>query len=198
MIRILIIGIILLPLFSAAQQADDVLSRFFAARVNETVFLRWTITAGNTCEDTYIERSGDGINYERIGIIGGICGSPDQSMTYEFTDSVPIFNRVSYYRLVLGYYGFSSPKTIEIFNYNEEGFLLAPNPFSDFTRLSFENETKEEYILRIFDTRGTTVLELITTDNIFMIQRPGLASGLYVFTVSRNDKFQFGGKMLVN
>ena len=123
----------LITLISFAQDADAVLSKFFAVQVEETVFMRWTISAGNTCEDTHIERSSDGITYEQVGLIGGICGSPDEAITFEFTDSIPLVNRTLYYRLLLGYFGYTSPKVVEYRLYNDQGFLLAPNPFSDFT-----------------------------------------------------------------
>jgi hypothetical protein len=119
----------LFPLLTFSQQADAVLSKFFATPLDETVFLRWTITAGNTCEDTDIERSSDGISYERVGLIGGICGSPDQSITYEFTDTLPLFNRTAYYRLKLGYYGYSSPQTVKINRFNESGYLISAQSF---------------------------------------------------------------------
>lgn len=196
--REFILILVLLPLLNIAQQADDVLSKFIVTPVNETVFLRWTIRAGNTCQDTYVERSGDGITYERIGTIGGICGSPDQAMTYEFTDSLPMINRVLFYRIELGYYGYSSPKTVEISRYNEQGYLLAPNPFSDYSRLSFKNDDKEEYDLIIYDMQGKIVQKMITTGDEFIIPRLNLNSGLYFFRIFSRDQVLYNGKLLVN
>jgi len=196
-IRKLLLFIAFLPLFTLAQQADEVLSKFFAVQLDETVFMRWTIRAGNTCQDTYIERSADGISYERIGLIGGICGSPDQAVTYEFTDTLPLINRINYYRLELGYYGFSSPRTVEITRYNDQGFLLAPNPFSDFTRLAFENETGDEHRLIITDMQGRVVREIITADEEFIIQSENLASAKYFFQVFQAGVLLFSGKFIV-
>ena len=190
-------ALLLLTFTSLAQQADEVLSKFFAVQLDETVFMRWTISAGNTCEDTHIERSADGISYERIGLIGGICGSPDQSVTYEFTDSVPLINRVSYYRLELGYYGYSSPQIVEIIRYNEQGFLLAPNPFSDNARLAFKNETGNEHKLIITDMQGRVVGKIITTDEEFIIQSEDLAFGKYFFQVFQAGVLLFSGKFIV-
>ena len=182
---------------SPAQQADAVLSRFFAVQVEETVFMRWTISAGNTCEDTHIERSSDGITYEQVGLIGGICGSPDEAITFEFTDSLPLVNRTSYYRLLLGYFGYTSPKVVEFRLYNDQGFLLAPNPFSDFTRLAFENDDDEVHELIISDMNGRIVLEMITTGDEFIIPVLNLNSGLYFFRVFNQDKVLYNGKLIV-
>ena len=195
--RKLILLLFFLPLFSRSQSADEVLSKFFAVQLDETVFMRWTITAGNTCEDTHIERSADGTNYERIGLIGGICGSPEQSITYEFTDTEPLVNQAAYYRLLLGFYGYSSPQVVEFIRLNEQDYLLAPNPFSEFTRLVFENDEDEEYNLIISDMQGRIMQEMTTTGDEFII--PGLDwnSGLYFFRVFSQDKVLYNGKLLV-
>jgi len=182
---------------TAAQEADFILSDFFAVQVEERVYMRWTIIQGNTCEDTYIERSEDGASYERIGLIGGICGSPDQSVTYDFNDLEPLPNRPVQYRLYLGQFGFSSPRTVEFVQYNDQGFLLAPNPFSDFAKLSFENKFNEEYTLFIIDPQGRVVFDAITTGSMFIIRRENLGAGVYYFRVSRQGKINFEGKFLV-
>ena len=179
-----------------SQQADPVLSKFLVAQVEETVFLRWTITAGNTCEDTHIERSADGIAYERIGLIGGICGSPDQAITYEFTDTMPLINRKSYYRLELGFYGYSSPQSVEIFILDDNNYLLAPNPFTTYTQLRFENGSGEEYQLRITDMQGRIVMESATRDDFFIIKRGDLSQGVFIFRVTNSGKALFRGKLM--
>ena len=188
----------LTPILAFSQQADAVLSRFFAVQVEETVFLRWTITAGNTCEDTYIERSSDGISYERIGLIGGICGSPDQAMTYEFTDTMPYYNRITYYRLELGYFGYSSPQKVEILRYNKDGIFLGPNPFDDQARLAFINEDGLEYKLLLSNTQGLTIRKLTTSDDEFIISGSGLSTGLYIFRLFSEEKLIYTGKLIKN
>ena len=187
----------LITLISFAQQADAVLSKFFAVQVEETVFMRWTISAGNTCEDTHIERSSDGITYEQVGLIGGICGSPDEAITFEFTDSLPLVNQTSYYRLLLGYFGYTSPKVVEFRRYNDQGFLLAPNPFSDFTRLAFENDDDEVHELIISDMNGRIVQEMRTTGDEFIIRRIDLGTGVYSFSVQKTGKVIFSGRIVV-
>lgn len=194
----LILFFLLLPLLTLSQQADAFLSRFFAVQVGETVLLRWTMNAGFTCEDTYIERSSDGISYERIGLIGGICGSPDAEITFEYTDSIPLVNQLAYYRLILGYLGYTSPKTVEFSQYNDEGFFLGPNPFNDYTTLAFENEDKEEFHLFIFNMKGQKVLEIMTTGNEFFIRRSDLETGNYIFRLNAINFNTITGKIIAN
>jgi len=194
--KLIFICILLLRLPSWAQNADPFLSKFFAVQVDETVFLRWTIKAGNTCNDTYVERSEDGISYSRIGIIGGICGSPDLPVTYDFIDTIPLVNRTSYYRLILGYLGYSSPKTIEFIRYNDKGFFLGPNPFKEYTRFAFENDEGLEYKLLIFNMQGGLVHDATTSGNQFILSGASLISGVYLYRIFTGDKLIFSGKLI--
>lgn len=197
--RIASISIILLimALVSKAQEADVILSQFFAVQVDDRVFMRWTITAGYTCEDTRIERSENGSVYERIGLIGGICGSPDQPVTYEFSDTVPLPNRPVYYRLYLGQYGFSSAQYVEFVRYNDRGFLLAPNPFRDQTRITFQNKFNEDHSLEIIDLKGSVVAELFSSGDSFHVPRGNLGPGAFYFRVSRSGQVLFDGRLVV-
>lgn len=190
------ISFLLLRLTSWAQDADPYLSKFFAVQVDETVYVRWTINAGSTCNDTYIERSEDGISYSRIGLIGGICGSPDLPVTYEFTDTMPLVNRTSYYRLVLGYLGYSSPKTLEFIRFNDKGYFLGPNPFNDHTRITFKNDENREYRLIITDMKGRQVMERMTTGHEFFIRREELEAGTYMFRLSASNQDAISGKII--
>jgi hypothetical protein len=197
-ILISIITLYLITINSFSQEADVVLTKFFAAQQDETVYLRWTMKAGSTCEDTYLERSPDGIAYERIGLIGGICGSPDQDITFEFTDTMPLVNRTSYYRLLLGYFGYTSPKMVEFVRYNDSGYFLGPNPFNDFTRIAFDNNDQEVYRLLICDLQGRKVLEMMTTGNEFMITREELRAGMYAVRLYNDMNFDSRFKIIAN
>lgn len=179
-----------------SQTAEDVLSRFFAVQQEDKVLLRWTIIRGNTCEDTYVERSVDGGPYERIGLIGGICGSPDASITYDFYDTVPVPNRFSAYRLLLGLYGYTEPRNVEFILLNDEGFSLQPNPMTEKSWLVFDNPRSEEFTLRIYDMRGKMVYSITTDTDRFLIYREGLGSGQYFFTLEGSDR-KMSGKLIV-
>jgi hypothetical protein len=191
---IFLIGFSASKLYS--QEADFILSKFFAVQVDDQVLLRWTIEKGNTCEDTYVERSQDGIYFERIGLIGGICGSPDASITYDFYDSLPLLNRDNYYRLMLGQYGFTSIKSVEFINYSDKGFILGPNPFTDFTTFRFENEKNEEFTIIISDIMGRKLYQSSTTSNEIVIRKNDLGSGLFLYRLLKTGNVISEGKLL--
>jgi hypothetical protein len=187
---------LLLPQLAFPQSADPLLSKFFAIQQDDQVLLRWTIRAGNTCEDTYIERSADGISWERIGSIGGICGSPDQPVTYEFYDTLPLKNQVNHYRLELGLYGYSSPEQAEFIALPASGYLIMPNPMTDKSTLIFDNPQDEEFVFRLMDQHGREVIVVSTTSDRVQIFRQGLRSGIYFITLE-GPGTKLTGKLLV-
>lgn len=191
--------VLLLLLLSAtapAQTADDILSKFFTVQQVDEVLIRWTITAGNTCEDTYIERSLDGISFERIGLISGVCGSPDQPVTYDFYDTMPAPNRINHYRLVLGLYGYTMPQSTEFIVLNDMGYSIQPNPMADKATIIFRNPIKEEFRFMVYDVSGKTVLDFTTTGDRVTVYRNELGSGVYVFALEGKDVY-LQGKLVV-
>jgi len=160
------------------------------------VLIRWTIQAGNTCEDTHIERSADGISWERIGLIGGICGSPDQSVTYDFYDPLPLRNQVNHYRLELGFYGYSSPVQAEFLALPASGYLIMPHPVVSRSTLIFGNIEKHGYVFSLFDMTGKKVMELTATGNRIILDKQTLGSGMYLFRLQGNQG-SLTGKVIV-
>ncbi len=193
---IFFIALIFFPIISFAQDADAALSKFFAIQRDDEILLRWTIRAGNTCEDTYVERSLDGEQFKRIGLIGGICGSPDNPITYEFYDTAPAPNRINYYRLELGYYGYTSPQQAEFIVLNEQGYSLQQNPMKDKTTIVFQNGTDDEYRFILHDMNGRRVMDFTTTSDRITLYRQELGSGLHIFTLEGKDKI-LRGKLIV-
>jgi hypothetical protein len=180
----------------SAQTADNILSKFFAVQQEDEILLRWTIIAGNTCEDTYVERSLDGIQYERIGLISGVCGSPDQSVTYDFYDTMPAPNRINYYRLELGLYGYSQPQSTEYIVLNDQGYSIQPNPMADRTRIIFRNPMEEEFRFLLYDMSGKSVMDFTTYEDRITLYRQEFNSGVYVFILeSKGSTIQ--GKFIV-
>jgi hypothetical protein len=192
----LILLILSLPFLATSQTADDILSKFFAVQQDDEVLIRWTITAGNTCEDTYIERSLDGISFERIGLISGVCGSPDQPITYDFYDTVPIPNRLNIYRLELGLYGYTLPQSAEFIVLNKFGYSLQPNPMGEKTTIIFQNPQEEQIRFFLYDMNGKTVMDFTTTRDRITLYRNELGSGVFVFALDGQDVY-LQGKLVV-
>lgn len=193
-VLLLALGSIML---SHAQEADDFLSDFLAVQQGEEIYLRWTIKSGNTCDGTIIQRSTDSIYFEQIGEISGICGSPNQSITYDFTDMQPEKNSINYYRLELGQYGYTSKVAIDFIILNEDGYSLQPNPVSTRSKLVFENPDNNEVEFCLIDIQGRMAMNMFTTSNQFWIDASMIQSGTYIFKLMTEQKLLTKGKLVV-
>jgi hypothetical protein len=148
-----IFGFFLLP--SLCQSQNHFALQNFSVFVKEkTVVLKWTMKPGNTCFGIGIYRSENKTDFEEIGIIGGVCGSPDQPVNYTFVDSFPIKNNPSYYRLVLGLLGESQILEIIYYDLEDKKAIIFPNPVTRYSSIIFKNEKEEESILYIYDAQG--------------------------------------------
>ena len=75
---------------------------------------------------------------------------------------------------------------------------LAPNPFSDFCILKFENKAGAEFQLRIFSADGKMVMSYNNiTSEALTIRRGQLHSGLYFFRLEQNKYPVASGKLVV-
>jgi hypothetical protein len=180
-----------------AQEADDFLADFLVTQQDDYVFLRWTIKGGNTCDGTLIKRSFDNTNFDVIGEISGICGSPDLPVTYDFTDSLPGKNRINYYRLELGQYGHTTAKSIEYIILNDEGYSIQPNPVASRSKIVFDNPDGEKIEFCLIDTQGKMVMNMFTTSNHVWIDRQGIPGGMYVFKLRNEQQVLTKGKIVV-
>jgi len=189
--------ILITSIVTVAQQADSSLSVFLVVQQGEEVFLRWTIEAGNTCQGTRIERSDDGLSFEAIGEIPGVCGSPNQPISYDYTDEEPLRNRTNYYRLEMGALGYTSVVAVDFIILNNEGYSLQPNPVTSTSKLLYENPDNEDARICIFDSRGRQVMEYITREDHIYIDRNLLDSGNYIFKILINNSSRTVGKLVV-
>jgi hypothetical protein len=172
------------------------LDYFTASEEQNSVLLKWSVSAGNTCNGISITRSSDGFFFTEIGRIDGVCGSPDVSVPYSFIDESPLANQINFYKLELGIADFSEVISIEYNEKNSDGYQLRPNPASGDTRLYFSNSSFEAYELRIYNSAGKQVDSYTTREAFIEIQSQNYGAGLYLF-VLRSDQNTIKGKFIV-
>ena len=87
----------------------------------------------------------------------------------------------------------------QVANLNPEdlGVSIQPNPFSEFTTLTFRNPKRENFSLTITDFQGRVLrrYENINGEQV-QIEKSELAKGTYFYTLS-NEKIKLSGKLLV-
>jgi hypothetical protein len=165
-------------------QEGITLDSFTLLQSNNSIYVRWVLSSGSTCNGTRLWRSSDSVNYEMMYEITGVCGSPSQPTPYSFVDDKPLFNKKSFYKLEFLGFGFSEPKTIEVMQLKESEYRLNPNPISQNTKLYFSKLKNVEYRLIIYNQFGKKITEVATRTNFFEINSEEYNSGLYLFFIS--------------
>lgn len=153
-----------------------------ALKVNE---LYWqTATEINT--DVFeIEKSSDGVHFEKIGAADA-AGNSTTTLSYAFTDDAP-YAGDNYYRLKMIDLDASFEYSDIIHIYIQQNFIsdihVFPNPATATLSLSLFSENNQDYNLQITDMAGREVLNntLSVSDGNNMIQVPvaQLASATY-------------------
>ena len=129
---------------------------FEAQAAEPVVDLQWSTATERDNAGFHVERSRDGLTFERIGFVQG-AGSSMITLTYTFTDQQP-YQGLSYYRLWQqdidgqGEYG-----PVRVVNLRSTLELRAyPNPTADVVFLT--NLPEEPVRIEVLDLRGRTVL----------------------------------------
>ncbi|MEA3445653.1 MAG: hypothetical protein U9R19_13115, partial [Bacteroidota bacterium] len=178
-------------------QLDSVLVRFNAFVDDGNIRLAWTIKGGFQCGGTIIQHSGDSINFENIGSIPGICGSPFYDESYSFDDLHPVLNSVNYYRIDMIGLGISKIISQDLFDFSENQVLIIPNPIVSEGQIVFENIAAETCNIKYFHSSGKTVYSENTRGNKFKIQAAKFPAGIIFFQILKSEEFFVSGKILI-
>ncbi|MCP4440534.1 MAG: T9SS type A sorting domain-containing protein [Aureispira sp.] len=142
----------------------------------QTVLLHWEIKEEKGNQFFDIQRSSDGINWERIGQIK----STNKSQPYNFKDLNPI-NGQNYYRLKITDMNnkatYSKISTIHFLQ--DIGHWVYPNPNQGIFNIEIKGLREEYYTVEVFDAIGREVHREIIKGNKKTLSLQGQASGIY-------------------
>ncbi len=156
----------------------ELLSVFTARQKDDYVILRWTTGAETQNRGFQVQRSTDGILWQKIGWIHGNNHSGETN-NYAFLDKKP-FSGINYYRFkqidLDGKYHYSN---IDSVHFHGSDITLQPNPVTDRLIIKGLRQNNGQLSYRIFDVQGRFVTSGRVTGSV--INTRGLASGLYLF-----------------
>lgn len=167
---------------------------FEATMLNEkTGLIKWTVMKES--EDTHyeIERSIDGLNYEKLASMKG-KNSDDETMSYEVLDE-NLYQGINYYRIKIlesntpSYY-----TSIRALNNGEMSkTTIIPNPFKDYLIIKTKlKEVPEGADIVIFNQLGTSVKTVNHNGkNMMMLQLSDLPVGVYYFEIRGYDSRRY-------
>lgn len=197
-IKLLILSMANLVIGNSYAQNSAIIDSFVGLAANSQVQLRWVISSGQTCNGTFIERSGNNFQWERIGEIPGICGSSATPVPYNFIDEFPIKNNINYYRLELGGQGYSKVVSVPFYDYSEKGYVIIPNPANSKTNFYFGDSESDNFLINIYSVSGTHIHEYKGTGSSYLLDVTNMFSGVYLFIISRKGYKDISGKLIVN
>ena len=152
---------------------------------NQAVLLSWEIETGKDDQWYDVERSADGINWERIGQVVGT----DASKKYGFKDENPIHGQ-NYYRLKIttsnGEGDYSEIRTIHCLQ--EIGYKIYPNPNQGVFNIDFSTTQEPSHTVEVFDAVGKKIHEQQLTHHRNTLNLQGQTAGVYTLKIQAGNQ----------
>jgi hypothetical protein len=171
---------------------------FSAILNNDAVDLKWVTASEKNVSHFEIEKSLDGKNYEKAGIVFAY-GNSSEMMSYAFTDNSININQaaVIYYRLRSvdrdGSNELSIIRSIRIAKKGEKGISITgyPNPVTSALHITIpSNWQGKKVIYELFNNNGQAVIKSTagTSSQTESLNTSNLAPGFYIVKASCNGE----------
>jgi Secretion system C-terminal sorting domain/FG-GAP repeat len=156
--------------------------------------LTWITTQENNSSHFEVERSADGINFNRLGNVAA-AGYSSQSKNYSFNDMAPLAG-VNYYRLRMvdkdGRSSYSNIVSINVIIKGNSLISIYPSPFNEKLNITVSNETAAMANIEIFDNSSKLVFTHKAavnkgTNNIPVVNLGRLSAGFYIIKVKLGE-----------
>lgn len=175
------------------------ISSFTGTLSGKTVVLDWTTSVEVNSKEFQLEKSYDGINYQKIATVPA-AGNSTTPKTYSHTDlEAAEFN---YYRLNMIDLDGSSKRSNVVLVKNPgitQDILVTTNPFNDFIGLRFTKLPKGELAYRLLDMSGKQIafgkMYNTLTTSIRIYPNTSLSSGIYILQIE-NDGRKYSLRLL--
>ncbi len=168
------------------------LTAFFAAKLENSVMLKWTTATETNNKGFSVERSGNNVDFNEIAFLNG-KGTTTEVKDYQYVDALSKPGNY-YYRLkqvdLNGSFDYS--KSIEFELKGPEVFTLSqnyPNPFNPSTVIKFSLPVDSHISIQLFNTLGEKVDELANSNysighHEINFDASGLSNGVYYYTIN--------------
>ncbi|MCI1752031.1 MAG: T9SS type A sorting domain-containing protein [Flavobacteriales bacterium] len=186
-------------LFGTVQaQEHPFLSAYALTELPNGVLVNWTIHGGSTCDGQEVQRSTDSVNFVPVHTIEGICGSPESSTPYTWFDPTPPELSKVYYRIKLGFDGYSSVKSVFYAQLDQSQQRFFPNPVRDEATLVLNVSLNSTLDIRIWNAGGEMVMERSgLVGPAINLDLQALPAGPYIYRATSGAK-NFNGRFVKN
>ncbi len=173
------------------------IARFALVQLGEGVRVEVTLQAGFTCNGIQLLRSADSVQFETIGLIGGVCGSSTEEVSYDFFDPQPLDGRKHFYSLLLGGRIPSEVLSIRLLDFNKIGFVMGPNPAREQVQLRFDNSSEQLMVIHLISLQGQSFYSIETKNSEAQLNVVSLPAGLYFVRLQNQSTGEFWQQRLI-
>jgi hypothetical protein len=136
-----------------------------------------------------VERSSDGLAFTSVHRIEGLCGDPFIARSYGWFDPAPPEFSTVFYRVKLGFDGYSSVKSVRFDQLVTNDQLFFPNPANDQATLVLNLPASSRVDLQVFDAEGRLVIERKNHPGpLFDLELEALGTGLFTYLAISNER----------
>ena len=187
-------------IFSVTFSQDvDFVSKLKVIEVEQSFLVNWTIDSGKTCQGQNILHSTDGVNFEEVGHISGICGNLSEPVDYSFTHSNPVPNAINYYRIELGGYGVSQIVSEYLIVVSSNSALVYPSPSQNDFFIKWNNTNNSKLTISFYSQFGRMISKEESSGEMFYGKASDFTAGIYLFEIVLDDSGQkIRGKLIIN
>lgn len=173
------------------------MTSFTVKKESNDAVLRWTTVSETKNDHFEIERSVDGLNFSKMGIVAG-NGSTSLTKNYIYPDAlVNVTSKILYYRLRIvdidGKASYSQVVALRLDgSITMSGLTVYPNPFTNNIKLQVHSAKEENSTIRFINMNGQEILKRNVTiqpgDNIVIVKDlETIVAGLYVMEFRTGD-----------
>lgn len=162
-----------------------------AVAVGKSIHVNWETAVENNCDKYEVERSKDGVNFEKIGVVKG-SNNNYSLKNYKFIDNNPL-NGTNFYRLIQWDFNGDNVKS-KIVNAKVYQSGIVINSFNTVGELTNVNCTSASNIsseVKMFDIKGNLLLskkiELTEGVNHFEINTKNFSKGIYFINIQNEQ-----------
>lgn len=178
-------------------QEHPFIAHYELSELSGGIRVDWTIQGGSTCNGQEVERSSDGINFTEVHHIAGICGDPTNAVSYQWFDASPPELSTVFYRIQLGFEGYSSVKSLEYEQIETSDQRFFPSPMNEVATLLLKVPIGTAVDLSVWNSNGQLVHQRTNIGGKVDLVLPGLRAGVYSYRALSDGKV-FSGRFVKN
>ncbi|MBK7038332.1 MAG: T9SS type A sorting domain-containing protein [Chitinophagales bacterium] len=179
-------------------QSQTVFKDVTAIQFGDSILVDWTLTGGNTCYDMYLKRAEDGITFENIFSVSGVCGgSTDQY--YNFIDSEGLKSGTTYSYKITASNGTLESETVHIqyINAGDVQIFVYPNPTTSDINITIDNKYTPRFLVEFYGADGQLISKSMQYENLFTLNTDQMSANPYLIKITTEDGIVFGQKIIV-